>query len=462
MNMTAEPVSRPGFFGRHGTVLKMMAISVLVVFLLIPLAMIGSVIRERQGREAGVVREISSAWGEAQTINGPVLMVPYNYQVRDYREEIVNGHTNRVPEVRIRTAQAYFLPANLKISGKLDPKILHRGIYQAVVYGGTLSISGSFKKPVFDEWGVRPEDIIWKDSTVSFMITDLRGMKDVISLKWGDRSVPLASGSKLREFPSGLHARLGDSPFDKESVDFDLPVTLNGSRCIDFVPVGGKTEVSLSSSWPDPSFYGSFLPADRKVSAGGFEASWQMSCYGRSYPQQWSMAGGGSPFNSETVRASQFGVSLIFAVDSYRYVERSIKYGVLFIVLVFTAFFLFEVLSRLKIHPFQYTLVGVAMCMFYLGLLSLSEITDFGLAYLAGAVLSAGLVTFYSGYVLRSFRRAMVVAGGLATIYGLLYVILRQQDYSLLLGTAGLFIVLAIVMYVTRHIDWYARDGYSE
>lgn len=149
-------------------------------------------------------------------------------------------------------------------------------------------------------------------------------------------------------------------------------------------------------------------------------------------------------------------------VDSYRYVERSIKYGALFIVLAFPAFFLFEILSQLRIHPFQYTFVGVALSMFYLVLLSLSEFIDFGLAYLAGVVATTGLITFYSAYVLKSFRRASVMAGGLAAIYGFLYVILRRQDYSLLFGTAGLFIVLAIVMYITRHIDWYARDERSE
>ena len=455
--MTQPP--QPGFFKRHGTVIRMITICVMVMFLMIPLAMIESVLKERMYRRNGVVGEISSTWGAEQTINGPVLMVPYITWITVIKEKTVNGKEEKIPELQSRIAYAYFLPASLKISGILDPNVLHRGIYEAVVYSGTLHLSGSFTKPVFDEWGVKPEDVIWKDATVSFMITDLRGTKDVISLKWGDKSIPLATGSKIKENPSGLHARLGASPFDGDSSNFELAVALNGSGSINFAPLGGCTEVKLSSSWPDPSFRGSFLPVERKISTDGFEAIWQMSCYGRAYPQQGAVTVSGSlPFSTDAVKASLFGVSLISVVDSYRYVERSIKYGALFIVLAFTAFFLFEILSQLRIHPFQYTLVGVALSMFYLTLLSLSEFINFGLAYLAGAVAAIGLITFYSAYVLKSFRRASVMAVGLTAIYGFLYVILRQQDYSLLFGTVGLFIVLAVVMYVTRHIDWYARD----
>ncbi|MDD4872112.1 MAG: cell envelope integrity protein CreD [Kiritimatiellae bacterium] len=460
MNSNVMPPPLPGsqMVRKNGTVIKMVTILIMVILLMIPLLMINSVLSERLQRRNEAVSGITATWGSEQTISGPVLIVPYKYQCKVLKDQVINGRKEKVEVVEQMIARAYFLPANLKVSGKLDPSILHRGIYEMVVYRGSLLLSGSFDKPVFDEWKVKQEDIMWEDATVSFMITDLRGAKEALVLKWGEKSIPLAIGSKFNEFPSGLHVRLGSIPFDVASKSFEMSVALNGSKSISFAPVGAQTEVKLSSAWPDPSFQGSFLPVERKISAEGFEATWQISCYGRSYPQQWSTENGAVPLNATAIQTSHFGVSLVPVVDSYRYVERSIKYGALFIVLAFTVFFLFEILSQLKIHPFQYTLVGVALSMLYLAELSLSAFIDFSIAYMTGAILATVLITFYSGYVLKSFRRALIMAGGLSAIYGFLYVILRQQDYSLLFGTGGLFIVLVIVMYVTRHIDWYARD----
>ncbi len=456
-NVLPPPLPQPGFLKRCGTVVRMMTIFLLVMLLLIPLAMIRSVLSERLQRRNEAVSDITATWGAEQMISGPVLIIPYRCQSKVWKDLIVNGRKEKVEVVESQIARAYFLPACLKINGKLDPNILHRGIYETVVYRGTLSLSGNFLKPAFDEWKVKAKDIIWEDAVVSFMITDLRGAKEALVLKWGSKSCPLLIGSKMGEFPSGIHANLGVDSFETDSTSFELSLVLNGCRSINFAPVGSQTEVKLTSAWADPSFLGAFLPVDRKVTPEGFEATWQVSYYGRNYPQQWSNQESCMPFNN--MQASLFGVSLISIVDSYRYIERSVKYGVLFIVLAFTTFFLFEILSRLKIHPFQYTLVGIALCLFYLALLSLSEITSFGSAYVVGAISSTAMVTFYSAYILRSLKRATVIAGGLLGIYGFLYVVLRQQDYSLLFGTAGLFIALTIVMYVTRNIDWYKRDA---
>ena len=184
-----------------------------------------------------------------------------------------------------------------------------------------------------------------------------------------------------------------------------------------------------------------------------------MSYYGRTFPQKWTGRDENNPFESSETYASQFGVSLLAPVDHYRLVERSIKYGILFLVLVFTVFFLFEVRAQIRVHPVQYTLVGAALVLFFLLLLALSEIMPFGAAHAAGAAACTALITFYSARALRSTTRALVVTGELAAIYGLLYVILRQQDYALLYGAGGLFVMLAIVMFATRNVDWYGRDA---
>ncbi|MCX7006841.1 MAG: cell envelope integrity protein CreD [Kiritimatiellaeota bacterium] len=424
-----------------GTVLKLVMIAVLTLLLLIPLIMIRSVLTERLERRQEALANITATWGEEQIIGGPVLIIPYKYRAKAWKEQVVNGRLERVETTETRTAQACFL-----------------GIYQAVVYRGDLQLAGAFAKPNFDEWKVAPEDVLWDEALVTLAITDLRGAKGALNLTLDGQNCPLSPGSKLADFPSGVHARLKALARDKDELAFELKLALNGSGALRFAPVGRQTRIQLTSPWPDPKFAGAFLPSQRTVGPDGFTADWEVSYYGRPYPQQWSSQDAAAPFNSRVVSTSLFGVELLTPVDGYRHVERAIKYGVLFISLVFTAFFLFEILARVRVHPFQYTLIGAALCLFYLAVLALSEITSFGLAYLAGATAATGLIVGYSGHVLSSFRRSLLIGGELAAIYGCLYVILQLQDYSLLFGTAGLFLALAIVMFVTRKIDWYARD----
>ena len=179
----------------------------------------------------------------------------------------------------------------------------------------------------------------------------------------------------------------------------------------------------------------------------------------RDYPQSWTSRTGNERFTTQAVSNSLFGAQFLSILDAYRYVERSIKYGVLFLVLVFTAFFLFEVTARQKIHPFQYLMVGAALCLFYLLLLSISEFIGFSWAYLVAAVASTLLITWYCRFFLGGGVRTFMIGTGLAGVYLFLYITLLQQDYALLMGAIALFVVLAIVMYVTRKVDWYARDA---
>ncbi len=452
------PPPPPARHARFGTVLKMGVIGGLILLLLIPLAMIRSVLTERLARRQEAIANITSTWGSDQVICGPVLIVPYKYRVKAWKEQVLLGRVERVETTETLTAQAHFLPEKLQIIGQLASDERHRGIYQAVVYHGSLQVTGAFARPLFDEWKVALEDILWDDAVVTLAITDLRGAQEALTLNLAGQTCPLEPGSKLRHFSSGVHARVKGLGKDPADLPFDLKLTLNGSGSLRFAPVGRQTHVQLSSPWPDPKFDGAFLPATHTLTPAGFQAEWAVSYYGRSYPQQWTSQDDGSPLTTAAVTGSLFGVELLTVVDGYRHVERSIKYGVLFLALVFTAFFLFEMLARIRVHPFQYTLVGAALCLFYLALLSLSEIISFGFAYLAGAAAASLLIVGYSAQVLRSFRRALLIGGELAAIYSCLYIILRLQDYALLFGTAGLFLALAIVMFVTRQVDWYARD----
>jgi inner membrane protein len=437
----------------------MAGVAVLILLLLIPLSMVRSVLQERLGRRNEAVAEITSSWGRDQKLFGPVLIVPYRYTVKSWKEQpAAGGKIEKVEVMDQVTANAYFLPTNLTIAGDITPKQLRRGIYQAVVYSGKLKFDGQFARPDFGSLRIEEKNVLWDDALVTFAIPDLRGVKETLALKWGANAYPLLPGCKLRGFQSGVFANVGGLRESAAAIPFQMELTLNGSGGLTFAPVGAQNTVKLTSPWPDPSFYGSFLPTERKVTRDGFDATWRVSFYGRGYPQQWTDQDAAAGLNSGSAEASFFGVSFLSGIDAYRNTERAIKYGALFIVLIFAAFFLFEILGALKIHPFQYAVVGAALCLFYLGLLSLSEFIPFGLSYLAAAGVTTLLICFHSAKMLKSGPRTLIVAGLLAGIYGFLYIALQLQDYALLLGTGGLFAVLAVVIRLTRNIDWYARD----
>ncbi len=451
------------FLKRCATIFKMAGVAVLILLLLIPLGMVRSVLNERLGRRNQAVTDITSSWGSDQKLVGPVLIVPYRYRAKSWKEQpAVGGKIEKVEVVEMLRANAYFLPASLTVSGDINPMQLRRGIYHAVVYTGKLEFAGEFARPDFASLRIKPEDVSWEDALVAFAIPDLRGVKETLNLQWGEKSHPLLPGSKLGGFQSGVQAgvfaNVGDVRGGEAPIPFRLALSLNGSGGLSFAPLGSKTTVKLTSSWPDPSFFGTFLPAERKVTRDGFEATWQVSYYGRNFPQQWTSQTPEPCLTPSGVESSLFGVNFLSGIDAYRNTERAIKYGVLFIVLIFAAFFLFELLAALRIHPFQYAIVGAALCLCYLGLLSLSEFIPFGLAYLAAAGATTLLICFHSAKMLKSGGRTFIVAGLLAGIYGFLYVALQLQDYALLLGTGGLFAVLGAVIWFTRNIDWYARD----
>jgi inner membrane protein len=448
-------VSTKPFLKRYSTILKMGLIAILVLLLLIPLSMVQSVLQERLQRRDGAIRDITATWGKEQVIMGPVLIIPYKYSHSVWKQGMMNSQIQQVQVNETVQSRAYFLPSFFKAEGEIKPDRLHRGIYETVVYSGKLNLSGKFESPSFEELGVNADQILWDEAEIAVSITDLRGAKESLQVKAGDQIVPLKPGNKLAGFEGGVYARIKGLNSQTSAIPFEMSITLNGSKNLRLAPVGVNNDVRLASSWPDPSFQGAFLPTERKIGLTGFNAHWQIPYYGRSYPQQWT---DNNQISAEKVSSSLFGVDLVPMLDSYRYVERSIKYGILLIVLLFITFFLFEIISGLRIHAFQYSLIGIALCLFYLGLLALSELMSFGAAYWISAAATSLMIALYSLKVLRSRSRGGIIAVGLALVYVFLFIILRLQDYSLLVGTAGLFLALAIVMFVTRNLDWYARD----
>ena len=454
------PKSQPSFGRRHSTIIKLLGVGALVLVLLIPLAMITGVLRDRLQRRNDAVADITSAWGREQNLIGPVLGIPYQYKFKAVKEmPAPDGKMERCEVEETATATAYFLPETLNMSGDVQTQMLHRGIYNAAVFRAQVTLSGKFMPPDFGPLKIDLKDVQWKDAFVTIAVNDLRGTREGIVLDWGGAKRPLLPGSQVPGYTTGATASLGtDKPIASE-IEFSIPLDFNGSEGIFFAPFGVQNEATLKSNWADPAFRGAFLPAERSVRPDGFDAKWKVSYYGRDYPQSWTSRDGNERFNVLSVTNSRFGVQLLSILDAYRYVERSIKYGVLFLVLVFTTFFLFEVTARQRIHPFQYLMVGAALSLFYLLLLSISEFIGFSWAYLTAGVASTLLITWYCRFFLGGGVRTLMIGAGLTGVYTFLYITLRQQDYALLMGAIALFVVLAIVMYVTRKVDWYARDA---
>jgi inner membrane protein len=270
--------------------------------------------------------------------------------------------------------------------------------------------------------------------------------------------VALAPGNEdIGLVQSGLHAAgpgLAALP-ERAVIPFSVELEMNGSRDLKLLPMGSETVVQLNSSWPHPSFIGAPLPASRQTSAEGFTGRWSVPYFGRGYPPQWTSVGMDRAQLKALADASAFGVSLIQPVDIYQQAERAVKYGPLFITMTFVVFFLWEMLRSRLLHPIQYAFVGFAMCVFYLLLVSLSEHFGFDLAYTSAAAATTLLVAVYSMNVLGGAVEGTFMGGGLAGLYGFLYLLLRLEDYALLAGSIGLFAMLALVMFATRRVNWY-------
>jgi inner membrane protein len=427
---------------RDPIVTKMIVVAVLIVGLLIPIEWIDGLVHERRQRHAEVRREVSATWGGEQLVQGPVLILPY-----------VERRQDEKGKETVWRRRAYSLPEQLEIDGVIEPETRARGIFEVLLYRVRLRIRGTFAAPDFGSRPVAPEDVAWEDATLSIGIPDLRGMESDPKLEWNGTPVAFRPGAgSIPIYASGMNATV-PGVAATGGHRFSFSVSLTGTDALRFVPVGKDNRVTLASSWPDPSFDGAFLPLERSVRTDGFDASWRVSYYGRSFPQSWRSDDSSTAPRAEALAAAAFGVRLLESIDFYRKTERATKYAVLFLALTFLAFLLFETWTRLRVHPLPYLLVGLSLCLFFVLLLSLAEHLGFALAYALAASGTIAVIAGYASRLLAGTRRGALLAGGLAGLYGWLYVLLQIEDYALLLGSLGLFVALAAVMYATRGLD---------
>jgi len=416
---------------------KLLSIGFIIILLMIPNSMIQSLIYERQQRQVEAIREVSNAWGAPQTIVGPVLMVPYNRWV-----EYADGKKSAVQEI------AHFLPLKLEVEGDARHEIRKRSIFDVILYQADLTLKGVFEQPDFVNLHIDPRDVLWDQAKLSVGISGMTGIKSNINLDWAGTTLRMESGTTSQKLlPQGVSVEV-PMRNDGKQYAFAIPLKINGSDYLKLDPLGKETQVNLKSDWHSPSFEGSFLPDQREITPNGFTARWTILDLNRNYPQSWL----GEDFK---LGESTFGVRFIQPVDEYAKNNRSAKYAILVIGLTFLIYFFFETMRRFHIHPFQYFLIGLAISVFYLLLLSLSEQIGFNYAYLAASVATIGLIVVYSASVLKSIRLVIQLALMLSAIYGFIFIILQLEDYALLAGSLGIFAALAAVMYYSRKVDWY-------
>jgi inner membrane protein len=431
--------------GRPTPLFRLAFLALLVVLLQAPIFAIALLVKERQTRRDSAVHEVSSKWGRGQQLTGPALVVPYRV-----REESVRPDGARV--VRERIERATFLPEQLSVRGKLVPETRRRGIFAVPVYALDLAFEGTFAPPDLAALGLAEEDMDWEHAEVALGVSDVRAIQERARLAWGGAPVEFLPGpGRLAGVDAGLHAPVAlAAPARAAPIRFAFPLKLRGSVGVSFTPVGRQTDVQLASTWPGPSFLGEWLPTERTVTKDGFDARWSIPYLGRNVPQQWTSRDEQGP----KLAATRFGLDLLESVDAYRMTERSVKYASLFLVMTLLAVWLAEVLVGIAVHPIQSLFLCTALCLFYLLELSLAEHIGFVPAYIAASAAVTGMIGAYGCVALRAKRRGAALGAGIAALYGYLYVVLVNEDHALLVGSLGLFALLALVMFATRRVDW--------
>ncbi|MFA5326287.1 MAG: cell envelope integrity protein CreD [Prolixibacteraceae bacterium] len=420
---------------------KMIIVSFLAILLLIPTFLIQEIIAERISLSEQVKSELYSQWGDKQVVAGPVLNVPFSYfEQKENSQGMIERH-----------GIAHCLPETLRTTGTLNPETRHRGIYKVVVYESKLRLEGTFVKPDLSQLDIPEAQFKWDAAYFTIGVSDMRGIKNMPELVLNNQKYKVEPGVADTDlFNSGITIKTGATDL-QQPLSFSIDLVLNGSADLSVEALGKSSEVLMKSNWADPAFTGGFLPTKRDINKDGFTAQWLVTHLNRNFPQQWA----DRKYNTHDAR---LGVELLIPIDHYQKAMRSVKYAILFIALNFIIFIFIEIQSKKRIHPFQYALVAFALLIFYVLLTSISEQIGFNPAYFISAIAVTTLISWYSYPILQDKKLVAWVTLLQTGLYLFLFVILQLQDFALLVGSIGLFIILAIIMRASQKIKWYSED----
>jgi len=414
----------------------------LMILMMIPVAQLMEVVQERSGYRQSVVGQVSESTSRAQRILGPLIVIPYTLreEKKDDKGEIY---------LQVSRHQRFVLPESLLVDGKPNVEVRKLGIYQTQVYQGPLKFQVKFAQPELED--LQSSNVTIGQPFLLVSLSDSRGIKSISTLNGTQQQAAFEPGTMVDGLSQGIHAPLALESLQQHGLEADFTLTLAGTSSLSLVPLGRSSELVLQSNWPHPNFLGNFLPDERKVTENGFTARWRSTWFANNINSAFQYDNG----RIDEDKLPTFTTSLIEPVDHYQLTERAVKYAALFLGLTFMAFFLFETLTGLRVHPIQYLLVGAALVLFYLILLAFSEHLGFNVAYLLASLACSGLIAFYLSAVLRGKLRGALFAASLLLLYGVLYLLLQSEDNALVLGSVLLFGVLAGIMLLTRKLDWY-------
>lgn len=440
---TQPPLS---FWQKNKLVIKSFFIGFLILVLLIPTFFIMFLVTDREQRSREVVKEVSAKWAGQQTVTGPFLAVPYNEEVKGS-----DGITTTVKKYLC------LLPEDLSINGTILPQIKYRSIFKVPVYNSSISFTGKFKVGRPDKLPVGVASLRFEESVVCMGISDFKGIGENLQLKWSDTTANFETGlPEITWLTEGISSQLQLSADEVLSGNnsFSIQLNLKGSERLYVTPFGNTTKVHFESDWKNPAFDGKYLPDTSVVNEKGFTADWKILHFNRSYPQYFT-----NTFNNYATTESAFGINLLQPVDAYGQTMRSVKYAVLIIALTFFVYFFLEVYYRRSVHPLQYILIGFALVIFYTLLLSVSEYVVFGYAYLIASAATVVLISWYTKSIFKQWPVVLLFAFILSLLYLFIYVIIQLQDNALLVGSIGLFVLLAMIMYFSRKINWSTEEA---
>ncbi|UIR56453.1 cell envelope integrity protein CreD [Sphingobacterium sp. SRCM116780] len=461
---------------------KLSVIFILVLLLLIPLFWVKELIEERKSRQEEVSQEIAFKWGNQQVISGPIFAIPYQTA-----QQVVVNESNKISTKNTYvTNYVYLLPKSLQINSLVLPESLKRGIYQSVVYNAQLDLKGSFDAIDFSKLEVSPADLEWKNAKILIGLSDLKGLGASPFLQINDQKIEFETNmSALDPFEKNMVAAIDLNQSKTTTGNFQIKFNLRGSQSINFFPLAKQTTIHAKGNWGNPSFNGAILPDDRKITAQTFDATWNIPSFSRKLAQQWTgdvkrlyeinnnYEINSSSEDNYTVTTNQTEATVAVATDNntasekdmiqinfldevnnYQKTTRVAKYGILIIILSFTALFFTEIIKKQRIHFIQYMLIGFAMVLFYSLLLAISEHLGFNIAYLLAAIATIVLIASFVKTITKDNKSALLFSAILSTFYVFIYVLMQLRDLSLIVGTVGIFIILAVLMRLSTKINW--------
>ena len=462
----------------NSTVLKLFVILFLSLILLIPLALIRDLIEERKTREQEVTNEIALTWGRDQVVSGPILAIPYQKTVQKPTGENQQSVNREYQE----TKWIFVLPKTANITTDIAPQHLSRGIYNSVVYTSDIALNGVFGKIDLRKLDIPNEQVDWKNSRLVFGIQDFKGLGKRPTLNWeGNEFTFDPDLNNLKLFNQNLVCPIPLSP-EYNEYHFKIRLNLKGSKSLNFLPLGDQTNILAKGIWANPSFNGAFLPTQRNIGTSDFTASWEIPSFNRKLPEQWTgdihplyhfnlkdddgddeqntaQAPASPSTDNQLNNTDMITIHFLPDVNNYQKTTRVVKYGILIIILTFTSLLFTEVLRKKRIHIIQYILIGAAMVLFYTLLLALAEHIGFNFAYLIAAIATVILIGSFIKSITKNRKSAILLSSILAIFYLFIYILMQLRDYSLITGTIGIFIILAILMRVSTKINWYQFDN---